>query len=245
VLTRTVSTPAFGQADLSNCERELIHLAGSIQPHGALLLMREPDGAIVQASTNAAAFLGLDGEIIGRSLDAIPGDLAERLRPHLSDGLCDVARGVRCHIGHRRAAFDGLIHRPSGGGLIVELERAGPSVDFSLHLETALQSILAAASVQAVCDAAARIFKALIGYDRVMVYRFDEQGHGEVFSEEREPGLEPYLGNRYPASDIPQIARRLYVRNRVRVLHDVEYAPVPLAPALSPISGEFYLAGRP
>ena len=125
MLTRTVSTPAFGQADLSNCERELIHLAGSIQPHGALLLVREPDGAIVQASTNAAAFLGHDGEIIGRSLDAIPGDLAERLRPHLSDGLRDVARGVRCHIGHRRAAFDGLIHRPSGGGLIVELERAG------------------------------------------------------------------------------------------------------------------------
>src|SRR5262249_57478537 len=101
--------------------------------------------------------------------------------------------------------------------------------------ESALQSIMAAATVPAVCDTAARIFKKLIGYDRVMVYRFDEQGHGEVFAEEREPGLEAYLGNRYPASDIPQIARRLYVRNRVRVLHDVEYAPVPLAPALSPI----------
>ncbi len=238
MLTRTVATPAFGQADLSNCERELIHLAGSIQPHGALFLVREPDNAIVQASTNAAGFLGLDGEVIGRTLDAIPGDLAERLRPHLSDGLRDVARGVRCHFGRRHAAFDCLIHRPSDGGLIVELERAGPSVDFSLHLETALQSIMAAATVQAVCDATARIFKTLIGYDRVMVYRFDEQGHGEVFSEEREPGLEAYLGNRYPASDIPQIARRLYVRNRVRVLQDVEYAPVPLTPALSPISGE-------
>ncbi|WP_428484629.1 GAF domain-containing protein [Rhodopila sp.] len=71
-----------------------------------------------------------------------------------------------------------------------------------------------------------------------MVYRFDDHGHGEVFSEKREPALEAYLGNRYPATDIPHIARRLYERNRVRVLVDVEYASVPLTPRLSPITGE-------
>ena len=58
-----------------------------------------------------------------------------------------------------------------------------------------------------------------------MVYRFDEEGHGEVFSERRRPELEAYLGNRYPASDIPQIARRLYERKRVRVLVDVNTSP--------------------
>jgi light-regulated signal transduction histidine kinase (bacteriophytochrome) len=87
------------------------------------------------------------------------------------------------------------------------------------------------------CDETARIFKDLTGYDRVMVYRFDEKGHGEVYSERRRSDLEPYLGNRYPASDIPQIARRLYERNRVRVLTDVEYTPVPLSPRYSPITG--------
>ena len=70
-----------------------------------------------------------------------------------------------------------------------------------------------------------------------MVYRFDEEGHGEVFSEQRRPDLEAYLGNRYPASDIPQIARRLYERNRVRLLVDVGYVPSPLTPRLSPLSG--------
>ena len=70
-----------------------------------------------------------------------------------------------------------------------------------------------------------------------MVYRFDDEGHGEVFAERREPQLEPFLGNRYPASDIPQIARRLYERNRVRVLVDVDYAQVPLRPRLSPLTG--------
>jgi len=63
-------------------------------------------------------------------------------------------------------------------------------------------------------------------------------GHGEVFSETRKQDLEAFLGNRYPASDIPQIARRLYERNRVRLLPNIEYTAAPLAPRLSPISGE-------
>ena len=71
-----------------------------------------------------------------------------------------------------------------------------------------------------------------------MVYRFDPEGHGEVFSEERADGLEPFLGNRYPATDIPQIARRLYERNRVRVLVDIGYAPVPVEPEMSPLTGQ-------
>src|ERR1700761_2589846 len=79
VLTRTVASPAFGKADLSNCEREQIHLAGCIQPHGAVLLLREPDHIIVQASDNAAAFLGLHRDLIGQRLEAIVGDLARKL----------------------------------------------------------------------------------------------------------------------------------------------------------------------
>jgi chemotaxis family two-component system sensor kinase Cph1 len=238
VLTRAISPPAFGKADLSNCEREQIHLAGSIQPHGAVLLVREPDHIVVQASENAVSFLGLRHSVIGQRLDAIEGDLARKLRPHLTDSLHDVPRGVRCHVGNPSHAFDCLIHRPNGGGLIIELERAGASADLSRYLEQGLQTIIAAASLRTLCDETARIFKALTGYHRVMIYRFDDQGHGEVFSEERDPDREAYLGNRYPASDIPQIARRLYERNRIRVLVDVEYDPVPLIPRLSPISGE-------
>lgn len=235
---RAVTTPAFGQADLSNCEREQIHLAGSIQPHGALLVVREPDHVIVQASENASSFLGLEFSVLGRALEEIPGDLAKRLRPHFRDELMEIARGVRCHVGRNHRSYDCLIHRAPGGGLMIELECAGPPVDVSFHLENALRSIIATSSLGALCDDTARIFKTLTGYDRVMVYRFDEAGHGEVLSEAREPALESFLGNRYPATDIPQIARRLYERNRIRVLRDVEYRPAPLIPPLSPITGE-------
>lgn len=230
--------PAFGQADLTNCEREQIQFAGSIQPHGALLVVAEDDFRIIQASANASAFLGLRGAAQGRSLAEISPDLHERLQAHLGPGIAQVPVGIRFSIGAGGALFDATIHRPPAGGLVVEIERAGESIDLAGDIEPLLQRVVVSPTLRAHCDETARVVRELTGYDRVMVYRFDKQGHGEVLSEDRRPDLESYLGNWYPASDIPQIARRLYVRNRIRVLVDVTYSPVPLEPRLSPLTGE-------
>jgi chemotaxis family two-component system sensor kinase Cph1 len=236
--TRPSPTPAFGQADLSNCEREQIQHAGSIQPHGALLLVRETDGVVVQTSANASEFLDLGRNAIGCTIDELGGDLAKHLKPILrSSSPADVAM-MRCKAGREAREFDVLAHHPTGGGLLIEFERATHRVDLSKQTETALQSIVASSSLHGLCEQTASIFKSLTGYDRVMVYRFDEDGHGEVVSERKEAHLEAYLGNRYPASDIPQIARRLYERTRVRVLVDVEYQAIPLVPRLCPLSGQ-------
>jgi len=230
--------PAFGQADLTNCEREQIHLAGSIQPHGALLVVDERDLSVVQASANAASFLGLRRDVLGCKLDEFGGDIAEKIAPHLAKDLGAVAFGVRFEIGDGRAIFDAMIHRPPAGGLIVEVEKPGAPVDLAGAIETALEKIVASPTLRAHCDETAETVRELTGYDRVMVYRFDEQGHGQIFSESRKPDLESFLGNWYPASDIPQIARRLYERNRIRVLVDVTYEPVPIVPSRSPLTGQ-------
>ncbi len=232
------SSPAFGTANLSNCEREQIHLAASIQPHGALLVAREPDYIIIQASANAAEFLKTSNDIVGTPLHGLAGNFWERARAHAIERIQEIPAAVRCHFGDRLAPFNGLLHHPPAGGLVVELERAGPIVDFSRPVERSLQTVLAASSLQGLCDESAQLFRDITGYDRVMVYRFDEEGHGEVLSETKKPDLEAFLGNRYPASDIPQIARRLYERNRVRLLVDINYQPVPLIPRISPITGE-------
>ncbi len=231
-------TPAFGQADLSNCEREQIHLAGSIQPHGALLALSEPDCTVVQMSANAPDFLNLPEDLLGKSLEELDRNLAKQIFAHLGKPLHTIPVALRCQSRDPSVNFDCLLHRPPGGGVVIELERAEPRVSLTDHIENALDTILASSSLESLCDEVAKAMKQLTGYDRVMVYRFDADGHGEVYSEQKEAELESYLGNRYPASDIPQMARRLYERNRVRLLVDVEYEPVPITPRLSPISGQ-------
>ena len=240
--TSTVSeSPRFGQADLSNCERELIHLTGSVQPHGLLLLVEEPGGAVMQVSANAATLLGLPVERLLKSrLAHFGGTLADQVRAAAEGELCEPAP-LRCltHTEGAERRWEGAVHRVAGTGLVIELEPLPPpghdieTVDIE---ESTLMALVAQAldrlggapSVGALADAAATCFRELTGYDRVMVYKFDADGHGKIIAEARHPCLDSLLGHHYPATDIPQRARELYVRNRVRVLVDVHYQPSPL-----------------
>ena len=236
-MTRS-ALPAFGQADLSNCEREQIHLAGSIQAHGALLVLDDEGTTILQASANAGAFLNVATGLVGQPLASLPGNLATRLGAYLDRPLHIQAAALRARVGVPAVTVDALIHRPLDGGLVVELEHAGPSVRPHGALRDSAREIMAADTVRGLGDTAASLIKQFTGYDRVMIYRFDELGHGEIMSERREDRLEAFLGNRYPASDIPQIARRLYLQNRMRLLVDIDYEPVPLEPRLCPLTGQ-------
>ncbi len=200
-------------------------------------MVQESDLEIVQVSANAAEFLGLD-DLIGQRLDALPGNLAGAVTPHLAAPLHEIPSAVRGTLGSPDHELDCLFHRPPRGGLVLELERAGPVLDVTGAVESALPLIRSAASLEDLADETASLFKEIAGYDRAMMYRFDEDGHGEILSERRDPELESYLGQRYPASDIPQIARRLYERNRVRVLANVADPRIPLLPRLSPLTGE-------
>lgn len=230
--------PPFGQADLTNCERELIHLAGSIQPHGALLVLRAPDLAVVQASANAQAMLGLAPEdLLGRLAGVLGGDLEAVLRRLPAEPAPDERRPLRCHAqadGVRRE-FEGLAHHLADGHVVLELEPvpqddpAGPQA-FDQRVADAVQRLSRADSIESLTQSVVECLRGISGYDRVMVYRFDPDGHGQVIAEARAEGLEPLLGHHYPATDIPQRARDLYIRNRARVLVDVDYAPVPLVP---------------
>ncbi len=89
------SSPAFGQADLSNCEREQIHLAASIQPHGALLVLRESDLVVIQASANSMSFLDLEADPLGMALGKLNGDLADRLRLQIGDSIHILPKAFR------------------------------------------------------------------------------------------------------------------------------------------------------
>ncbi|MDP2005832.1 MAG: GAF domain-containing protein [Rubrivivax sp.] len=244
-----MDSPAFGQADLSNCERELIHLAGSVQPQGALLLLHPDEHSVQMASANCAEVLGAAVEsLLGQPLACLGGNLAEAVAP-LLPGLGEEPLPLRCHVGAGATLrrLEGSVHCPPGGGVVVELEpvdrgSGASAVDLNSASEApgiaiAVQRFSAATSLPALCDAIVQVLRDMTGYDRVMVYRFDPDGHGKIVAESRDPRLESLLGHHYPATDIPQRARELYLRNRVRVLADVHYEAQPLVPPLRPDSG--------
>jgi light-regulated signal transduction histidine kinase (bacteriophytochrome) len=245
-------SPSFGQADLTNCERELIHLAGSVQPHGVLLIAREADLVVIQASANTQSILGKDANaLLGLPLEALGGDLAAQVRQmalaHPLEELVPMACQVVRAEGPLR--LEGGLHRLAGGYLSIELEpvAGSPGAPTAIEigqevllerLSAAMQRFGSASNIGVLADAVAQTFRDLTGYDRVMVYKFDPDGHGKIISEARDPRLDSLLGHHYPASDIPQRARELYIRNRVRVLVDVNYEPAPLLPQLLPDGAE-------
>src|SRR6478609_8631297 len=222
----------------NDCAREAIHLSGAIQPHGYLLSCTLPDWTVRQASANVAALLDMPPEeVIGHSLREHVAD--EVLQPLLDviDMLEPDAPPQRAAVGNIGAMAhlcDISVH--VAGGLVhleIEPRTAMPARQTpTVVAQRMIARVSAAADMRGFHQRTAEEIRQLTGYDRVMVYRFRHDDAGEVIAEARADDMEPFLGLRYPASDIPAQARALYVRNRIRVIPDVHYAPVPIVPGL-------------
>lgn len=225
--------------DLTNCDREPIHIPGAIQPHGALLAATIPGLVVVQASANTQEILGLaHGAALGANLATILD--ASTMRALAAIVASDSVRRVetiRAEIGGR--AFHTIIHR-SGGVLVVDIEPPNGDAIVPAYSEQARDAIVRIQSAGRLADlwvALADVVRTITGFDRVMVYRFAPDGSGHVIAEARGEGVESFLDLWYPASDIPQQARALYVQDRVRQIVDAAYVPVPIVPALCPVTG--------
>ncbi len=243
---------APGAANLTNCELEPIHLIGSVQPHGVLLSVREADGVVVQASRNTLQVLSLAlADVIDAPFAALGGDVADQVAHLARSGDLVEPVALQCVLtpGGVRRRFEGAVHRAAPGLLVVELEALDPlpgqqgiiNLAPDVIAGTLSASVLrfsTSPSIGTLADGLVQAMRDLTGYDRVMVYKFDPDGHGKVISESRHPRLASLLGHHYPASDIPQRARALYLRNRVRMLVNVDDEPQVLEPALLRPSGE-------
>lgn len=222
--------------DLSNCEREPIHIPGRIQSFGALISVSR-DWMIDHASDNLAAMIGHpDSDVIGQPITACLSEKAVhdiRSRLQLLGGKDAVERLFGIALTESDCLYDLAVHA-SGRSYVIEIERhdEGPRHDYLSTLRPMIDRLRGATSVDSLCDLAARQIKALTGFDRVMAYRFAPDLSGEVIAEAREPDIEPFLGLRYPASDIPAQARELYTRNLLRIISDVGDPGFPISPVL-------------
>lgn len=231
--------------DLTNCDREPIHVPGSIQPHGVLLVLDEASWEIQQVSANSRERLGIAAEsLLGQRLAAALGtDGADQVingltrvpaqhRP-LRVATITVADGQRVHA---------LVHRAEEQ-LILELEPAdvadtesGPLDSYAQVDSFSLQAEVVNTAAE-LCQLAAETIRELTGFDRVLVYQFDADWHGVVVGEAGNGRLPQLLHHRFPASDIPAQARELYRISRLRIIPDASYTPVPLIPGENPRTG--------
>jgi light-regulated signal transduction histidine kinase (bacteriophytochrome)/CheY-like chemotaxis protein len=221
------------QVDLTNCDREPIHLLGAIQPAGFLIAL-SADWIISRVSANVESFLGHAPEaLIGSPFsDFIDGkllhDLRNRVAYLVNSDTIERIFGVDLRNDGQR--FDIAIHF-SGSQIILEGE---PGSDTNGDATGTVRWMMARLDNQPDFEGfyreGARQIRALLGYDRVMVYKFAPDGHGEVVAEAVKPGIGSFKGMHYPASDIPRQARALYARNLIRIIHDVDAVPVPIVP---------------
>nr|WP_221377500.1 ATP-binding protein [Actinoplanes polyasparticus] len=214
--------------DLTACVREPIHRLGGVQSYGALLAVE--NDRVTVLSENAAAVLGV-GDLAGMPIDQLIGPQQRDLLWSLADTDAGQTAMMPLELGPRR--FDVTVHR-SGARVVLEFEPGPDTPEFGnlyAPVRQALARLQRAGTVVEACRAAVREIRELTGYDRVVAYRFeDADGPGEVIAEEVAADWEPWLGLWFPATDIPPQARRLYERNWIRVIADVDDATARLRP---------------
>jgi len=229
-------TPStLDHATLAGCGHEPIHIPGAIQPHGVLFVFTEPDLVCVQVSNNVdkVCSLPLD-QVLNKPLsEFLAPDQASKIEAALATDNPALESPLPLFLAGKN--FDCLLHRHDGM-LIAELEVVIP-VPFVRHhrqLQQALSEIRSTATLEDLYGLMARFVAELTGYERVMVYRFDTDWHGEVVGECLLEPVESYMGHHFPASDIPPQARELYARNWLRIIPDATYKPAALEPSVNP-----------
>ena len=223
--------------DISNCDREPIHVPGTIQPFGFLVALTA-DWLVSRVSANCEQFIGLTPEyMLGKPIsDLFLGDAIHSLRNRITllRGPDAVERIFSLVLIEGCAPFDIAVHF-SGSLVVIEAEPAcADEMEATSMVRSMVARLAQTDSMAAFLRDGARQVRALTGFDRVMVYRFAEGGDGEVVSEALRPGIDSFFGLHYPASDIPTQARALYLRNIFRVIADVQAKPVPVVPVLDP-----------
>ncbi|BAU62866.1 Multi-sensor Signal Transduction Histidine Kinase [Stanieria sp. NIES-3757] len=232
--------PTAETLNLTNCDREPIHIPGSIQPHGILIALNPSDLTIIQLSNNTEALLGYQPQ------DLLEKNLSQLLNPQQVKTIqkcleADFNQVNPLKLEIQQQHFNGIVHRSLDKTIILELEPTDSTTEldfFSFHnlIKKPLDKIQNASNLTTLSQIIVQEIKRITGFDRVMIYRFNSEDAGKVIAEAKAAELTPYLGLYYPSSDIPKQARELYFFNLLRIIPDANYQPAQLTPLLNPIT---------
>lgn len=230
--------------NLSNCDLEPIHIPGLIQPHGVLLVLRDPTLEILQVSSNTQAIVGRHHEeLLGKPLSELLGakqfkQIQQRLAEN-SESINPLNLSIKRL--NRSVYFDGIVHR-LGNTIVMELEPKKANgkadfFDFYQQVRGIVTRMQKAPALLDMCQIVVKEVRRLADFERVMIYQFDQDGSGSVIAEDTNQEMS-YLDFHYPASDIPKQAMQLYTLNWLRLIPTASYEPVALIPAINPLTNQ-------
>ncbi len=231
---------------IENCDSEPVQTPGCVQAHGALLVLRLSDLRIVQASDNTDTILGHPVvQLLEQSIGVIIGtDGQAQLQDLLTKEKTDCNPLYLLTLPLRegaKGALDVTIHTMDGV-VVLEFESTNrTSADATDYYEVVRKTVArlqTTSSLQHFCDAVANEIRDLTGLDRVMVYKFHADGHGEVLSESKRADLSSWFGLHYPAEDIPKPAREIFTKTWIRPVPDVSDPLAELCPLANPDTGK-------
>lgn len=235
--------------DAEFCGKVPLHQTNLIQPHGYLLIIDRQTLDILQASENLAEFLNSDiSQIVQGKLNDFFSEETVSVLRNFASGNITTSISIESTI---HASRHLLMARIPGSGeekspdetpfFFLEIEKNPVTASARLsvmemyrHLGVLMDAVSGASTVEEVCSIAASELKNISGFDKVMIYGFDDNWNGDVIAEAMEDGMETYLGLKFPASDIPPQAREMYKKTPYRLIPDVNYEPVKLYPVINP-----------
>jgi chemotaxis family two-component system sensor kinase Cph1 len=232
--------------NITSLKEAPIHILNKIQPHGILLVLAEPGLKILQVSNNTLNIFGISPEnMVQKTLeDLVDPYQLERIKSGLSKQNLDFINPTKIWIrkkGDDYTVYDAVFHRNSEGFLILELEPAIsqkniPFLSF-YHLATAsINRLESTKNLREFSPIIVQEVQKVTDFDRVMLYKFNDDGHGYIIAEEKIAELETYLGLLYPESDIPKSARKLFIENSIRLIPDANFEPVEIFPVNNPVT---------
>ncbi len=224
-------------------EQERLHTFGYIQPHGLLLTLQEPDLKILQVSRNTLKILGVSvSAFLNRPLSHFFNKLQiVQIQDCLKSNNFAYYNPIRLnlHIKNKKIVCDGILHRHDGA-VILELEITQAQnvtfINFYHLVRASVCKIQGANNFQSLTSFLVEEIRRISGFDRVMIYQFDQEHNGMVIAENKREDLESFLGLHYPHTDIPDQARQLYESNWLRLLVDIDHQPIEIVPKLHPLT---------
>ncbi len=236
---------------ITNCDSEPVHTPGCVQAHGALLVVRLADLSILQASDNTQHLLGhAAAELLGQSSSTVIGqEGVVLLKALLAKAQLDcnpmylltLPAAVVPGKSIIAAPLDVSFHTIDGVG-VLEFESTGRTdtgePDYYALVKKTVTRLQGAKSLGQFCNRVVDEIRQLTGLDRVMVYKFHADGHGEVIAESRRGDLDSWLGLHYPAEDVPKPAREIFTKTWIRPVPDVSDVLAELVPLVNPDTGK-------